>query len=152
VSVETAERLSYPEQRFDVIAGVDILHHVDVPAAIRECHRVLRSGGVAIFREPIYSPAFDTLRNWAPVRCLWPNQPSFEAHITADERKLSPDDIATIREIFPRSELEYSRVISRLSALLPSQLTRLEKVDYCLRGLFGMRHLSGYAILVLRKA
>jgi 2-polyprenyl-3-methyl-5-hydroxy-6-metoxy-1,4-benzoquinol methylase len=151
VSVQTAERLPYPDRRFDVIAGVDILHHVDVPAAITECHRVLRSGGMAIFREPIYNPVFDTIRNWAPVRRLWPNQPSFDAHITADERKLSADDIATIRKIFPRCELEYSRVISRLAALLPSKLTRLEKVDYRLRGLVGMKHLSGYAILVLRK-
>jgi hypothetical protein len=47
--------------------------------------------------------------------------------------------------------LEYSRVISRLGALLPSQLTHLEKVDYRLRRLVGMKHLSGYAILVLRK-
>lgn len=34
LQVEAAECLDYPNEYFDVIAGIDILHHVDIPQAI----------------------------------------------------------------------------------------------------------------------
>src|SRR3954465_2211915 len=48
-----AEKLAFADGTFDVTAAIDILHHVRVEQAMRECHRVLKRGGVAYFREPV---------------------------------------------------------------------------------------------------
>lgn len=52
-SVQIAEDLDYADASFDLVPGMDILHHVEIPAAIAEVHRVLKAGGVGIFREHI---------------------------------------------------------------------------------------------------
>jgi 2-polyprenyl-3-methyl-5-hydroxy-6-metoxy-1,4-benzoquinol methylase len=44
-SIQTAERVDYPDESFDVVAGIDILHHVEIPAAVAEYLRVLKLGG-----------------------------------------------------------------------------------------------------------
>lgn len=43
--------LDYPDEQFDVIYGLAILHHVDCDRVGREIHRCLKPGGVAMFRE-----------------------------------------------------------------------------------------------------
>lgn len=37
---------------FDAIIGSSVLHHLDIPAAIKTCHRLLRPGGRIAFAEP----------------------------------------------------------------------------------------------------
>lgn len=47
--VADAERLDFPDNSFDVVYSHGVLHHTpDIAAAIREIHRVLRSGGKAV--------------------------------------------------------------------------------------------------------
>lgn len=149
--VGAAEQLEYPDAYFDVISGVDILHHVDIERSMAECHRVLRSGGYALFREPIHSPAFDLLRSSALVRRFFPASPSLDRHVTSDERKITRQEIDIITGVFPDATLEYSRVFSRLAVFAPRRSLQLEQLDHKLRGLPGMRHLSGYCNFILRK-
>ncbi len=151
LSVQTAERLEFPDAYFDVVAGVDILHHVDVAPAMRECRRVLRPGGIAVFREPLLSPVFDAVRNWPVTRRFFPNDPSFDRHITEDERKLEPADIEAIRSVFQDTEITYFRVLSRLEKIVPSMSKPLERIDRGLSWVPGMNRVSGYGILVMRK-
>jgi SAM-dependent methyltransferase len=47
-----AHRMPYPDGSFDAVYGSSILHHLDLEAALRESHRVLRSGGRVVFTEP----------------------------------------------------------------------------------------------------
>lgn len=47
-----AEALPFPEARFDVVYGSSVLHHLELEAALREAHRVLRPGGRIVFAEP----------------------------------------------------------------------------------------------------
>ena len=47
-----AERLPFPHAAFDLVYGSSILHHLNLPAALRELHRVLRPGGLLVFAEP----------------------------------------------------------------------------------------------------
>lgn len=46
VHVGDAERLPFPDESFDVVSSNGVLHHTpNMPAALREIHRVLRPGG-----------------------------------------------------------------------------------------------------------
>lgn len=47
-----AYELSFRSNTFDGIVGSSVLHHLDVPQALREFHRVLRPGGWLRFTEP----------------------------------------------------------------------------------------------------
>jgi ubiquinone/menaquinone biosynthesis C-methylase UbiE len=148
-SVQAAESLNYPDAQFDVVAGVDILHHVDISPALAECHRVLRDRGVAFFIEPLSNPLFDTLRNTRLVRRFWPNETSFERHITCDERKLTKEDLKLIGHIFPRHRIDRFRILSRLDVLLHAGLMTLEKLDYSLRFVPCYGSLAGTIVLTL---
>ena len=150
-SVQRAESLDYPDGHFDVVAGVDILHHVDIRSAIPECHRVLREGGAAFFIEPLSNPLFDGLRNTRLIRRFWPNQVSFERHITSDERKLNSRDLEFIGHVFPRHRVDRFRILSRLGVLFHRGAMTLGKLDYSLRFLPLYGSLAGTVVLTLEK-
>jgi len=117
-----AERLDHPDGFFDVVVGIDILHHVDIPAAVREIVRVLKPGGVGIFKEPVEAPAFDRVRNTRLGRWIAPKEASFDRHITEDERKLTRQDLETIRAWAPTLRVHRFRVLSRLDTLVGDHL------------------------------
>lgn len=152
-----AERLDYPSDFFDVIVGIDILHHVDVPAAIGEAMRVLKPGGTAIFKEPLEAPVFDRVRNTRIGRRLVPKEVSFERHLTADERKLTRADLAAIEAAAPSLTVYYFRVLARFDALLGHRLqwrgsSIFERLDAALlRGVPGLRRVAGEAVLTIRR-
>lgn len=151
ITRQTAEQLEYADETFDVVAGFDILHHVDIRPAIAECHRVLKTGGVAIFREPLRNVVLDWLRNTAPARRVLSNEPSLARHITHDEEKLSGPDLAEIRRQFPHMRIHRFQVLSRLAALHKPWEMSLERVDYALRRIPGYQRLAGSAVLELTK-
>jgi 2-polyprenyl-3-methyl-5-hydroxy-6-metoxy-1,4-benzoquinol methylase len=151
-----AERMPYPDGHFDVAAGIDILHHVEVPAAISECRRVLKPGGVAVFKEPIEVPALDAIRNLTVVRKWVPKSRSLDRHITEDERKLNRNDIAAIRRIFPRIEMRRFLMLARLDRFLrPASSPKpsaFERIDYALaRAVPGYELLGGSVLLILTR-
>jgi len=155
-TVQTAESLTYPAEWFDVIAGLDILHHVDISRAVAQCMRVLKPGGVALFAEPLEVPPFDTIRNTGLVRWLVPNHKSFDRHITCDERKLTAADLETIRQHSSHVSLRRFLVLSRLDRFIrPTERktpSALERLDYYLFRLFPpLEALGGYGVLTLTK-
>jgi len=49
--VQDAQRLSYPDESFDVVFMSHLLHHVDDPGKVlRECQRILATPGVILIR------------------------------------------------------------------------------------------------------
>ena len=157
-SVGAAEHLGYPSGHFDVVVGIDILHHVDIVPTIGECLRVLKRGGFAVFKEPIEVPLFDWLRNTSVGRALAPKDASFEHHITEDERKLTARDLAAIRHACAVEEHRF-RVCSRLEALIghrfqtPTGASRLEIFDRALIGACPpLGAFGGNVVLVCRHA
>ena len=128
------EQLNYDNDSFDVIVGVDILHHVDIARSIKECMRVLKKGGHAFFKEPVEVPGFDALRNTAAAKWLVPKSASLERHITEDERKLTSEDLRMIKSLCPEMTVKRFRLFSRLDAFDKQLATsgkpsRIEKLD-----------------------
>ena len=151
-SRQVSEALEYDDNMFDVIVGIDILHHVQIKQTAQECLRVLKPGGFAIFKEPFENRVFDGVRNLSIVRKLVPNEPSQEKHITPDERKLNHGDLRTLREVFGNLQVDSFRVISRLSVVMPATITMLEKVDRIgCKALPGYKWLRGTVVLTMHK-
>jgi len=48
-----AHKLKFDNEAFDLVIGDGILHHLDFEQALIEVRRVLKKGGVAIFKEPL---------------------------------------------------------------------------------------------------
>jgi SAM-dependent methyltransferase len=54
--IASASRLPFESNTFDMIYGVDVLHHLnDLEAFFEELERLLKKGGCAVFREPYWS-------------------------------------------------------------------------------------------------
>jgi 2-polyprenyl-3-methyl-5-hydroxy-6-metoxy-1,4-benzoquinol methylase len=152
-----AEDLQYPENFFDVIVGIDILHHGDIGPAMHECLRVLRPGGVAVFKEPVEVPIFDRFRNSAFGTWLVPKTNSFDRHVTEDERKLVAADLDLIRSITGNMVEHRFRVLTRVEALgIKPRTSRgaslVEMLDYgVLSAIPPVRKFGGNVVLVFRK-
>jgi 2-polyprenyl-3-methyl-5-hydroxy-6-metoxy-1,4-benzoquinol methylase len=72
-----AERIPYEDERFDVVLSEDVLEHVaDPAAAVRECRRVLRPGGIMIAKFPSFRMMFahhlDRALPWPGLHYLLP--------------------------------------------------------------------------------
>jgi 2-polyprenyl-3-methyl-5-hydroxy-6-metoxy-1,4-benzoquinol methylase len=152
-----AEDLEYPDNFFDVIVGIDILHHVDIAPSMHECLRVLRPGGVAIFKEPVEVPIFDWLRNSAVGTWLVPKTKSFDRHVTEDERKLVKSDLDLIRSITGNMVEHRFRLLTRVEAIGVRPRTSrgaslVEMLDYAvLSAIPPVRRFGGNVVLVFRK-
>jgi 2-polyprenyl-3-methyl-5-hydroxy-6-metoxy-1,4-benzoquinol methylase len=156
LSVQSAEHLDYAAGSFDIIVGTDILHHVEIEPAIRECYRLLKRDGVAIFREHVEVPIFDYLRETRLVTAFVPKEKSFEHHITEDERKLNADDLQTITTVFPGISIYRFTLLSRFDRFTrkpnSNKPSILEKIDgFIFKMLPVLARFGGEVVLVLHK-
>lgn len=81
--VENSDSLSFKKEKFDIVCGISILHHVEYEKTLKEVYRVLKKGGKIFFTEP-------NLLN--PHILLGLNIPWVRAQM-----EYSPDEIALIR-------------------------------------------------------
>lgn len=154
--VSFAEELPYADNSFDMIVGIDILHHVDIEKSINECYRVLKNGGKAFFREPIEVPLLDRIRETKLVQLFAPKKVSFEKHITEDERKLNQVDDRMIIQIFPKTKKHYYFLLARFDKFFREgsdpKPSILEKIDYFLIRTFPfLKKMCGTVIYELEK-
>jgi ubiquinone/menaquinone biosynthesis C-methylase UbiE len=97
-----AEKMAYPDNMFDIVFARDILHHVDIPATMKEIVRVAKPGAVFAVDEIYSHSVTDLIRNsWLVRRVLYPRLQGFiykdrHIYITEDERKMSERDIAEV--------------------------------------------------------
>lgn len=64
-----AEELPYPDAHFDAVYGSSVLHHLDLPAALRASFRVLKPGGRLVFAEPnIWNPQVFVMFRFEPAK------------------------------------------------------------------------------------
>lgn len=154
--VSVAETLDYPDEHFDVVTGINILHHVDIRNSVGECMRVLKPGGIAMFHEPVRSPLFDAIRESWLGTAIVSKEASFERHITRDERKLSNEDFEILKSFDPACTFERFLLFSRFNRFIGEKLRQfayLDRLDLTLfRVLPVTRNFAGECIITLRKS
>jgi ubiquinone/menaquinone biosynthesis C-methylase UbiE len=156
-SVQVAEELKYEDNTFDVVSGIDILHHIEIENAIKEAYRVLKPGGVAVFREWIEVPLFDSVRNTRLVRYFFPNDVSFDDHVTEDEKKLNGENVKSILSIFPNDpQIKRYYIFSRLRKIIPilypEKPSLLEMFDQSMSNILPfMKNFGGEIVFILKK-
>jgi len=157
VSVETrlcsAEDLSvFPESSFDIVYAANLLHHADIPTCLDQVRRILKTGGVACFYDPVaYNPLINIYRHMATkVR-------------TEDEHPIRRSDVKLLRERFrtvrtkffwlstllifvrfylidrvhPNQDRYWKRILTREPEIRGTYLA-LEKIDRALLRLFPL--------------
>jgi SAM-dependent methyltransferase len=89
--VADAHHLPFADESFDVVFGSAIIHHLDTEQSLKEIRRVLKPGGIALFKEPLGSNvAFNLYRRLTPQSR------------TVDEHPLVPKDFAIARKHFSK--------------------------------------------------
>jgi SAM-dependent methyltransferase len=91
-----AHQTGFPDDYFDLVFGIGIIHHLDTEKSLREVARVLKPGGVAVFREPLgCNPVINLYRSATP------------GARTEDEHPLVVADYAIAQRLFRRNAWDF---------------------------------------------
>jgi 2-polyprenyl-3-methyl-5-hydroxy-6-metoxy-1,4-benzoquinol methylase len=145
-AVMDAHHTDYPDNHFDLIFGIGIIHHLDTELSLKEVARLLKPGGVAIFREPLgVNPAINAYRTLTP-----------QAR-TEDEHPLVVRDKEIADRLFGQKTwtfyglLTLASVPLRRSALGRPAYRALATLDALLLRVPGLKWLGWCALMELRK-
>jgi ubiquinone/menaquinone biosynthesis C-methylase UbiE len=128
------ERMEYPDSTFDYVVARDILHHADIPSAMKEIVRVAKPNALLVVNEVYSHSRTDKIRRSPLVEnVLYPRMRRFiygtgKPYITEDERKLTELDLKQITERLQAPEFfkHFNFVVTRL---LPDRSDFLAKLD-----------------------
>ena len=135
---------------FDRVVGKWILHHADVPAAVREIRRLLRPGGSAAFFE---NQATNPLLRFARRRLM--SAPGVHRVGTLDEAPLGHAEMALIEQSFDRFELSYPNMyfLEALGRALGHRgIVPLRRVDAALWRIPWLRRWSYHVLIKVARA
>lgn len=133
--VQPAEQLEFEDDTFDKAVGINVLHHVDTQECSSELHRVLKTGGSAIFKEPRRTPVRDIFRNAPPVTWLVPKgvknrvTGSKQAELAPGERLLDSSDFEILQKTFGNLKVTRFHVLAKMSAIF-SRRSMWERFDH----------------------
>ena len=96
LSVDNCERTRFASNKFDIIYGLGILHHLEFSKCLKEMSRILKPGGSILFIEPLGTNPLINL-----YRKMTPNARS------KDEHPLKYKDFNLIEKNFKNIELKY---------------------------------------------
>jgi SAM-dependent methyltransferase len=147
--VGSAHDLPFPDESTDLVFGMAILHHLDLALSAAEVRRVLRSGGRAIFHEPVRNSSLLTfVRRCVPYRA---------ADVSPFERPLTDQELATYAQGFSavRSKafiLPTTRLIDHLPPLRKLLLKTCYRMDAALlRRIPALAHYATVRVIELTK-
>jgi SAM-dependent methyltransferase len=145
-SVRDAHATGFPDGYFDLVFGSGIIHHLDTEASLAEVARVLKPGGVAVFREPLgCNPFINRYRSRTP-----------DAR-TEDEHPLLPGDRAIAGRLFRGNDWAFyglTTLVSvpfRTAALGRSIYRATALLDRMLLSLPGLRWQAWHVVMQLQK-
>lgn len=140
------EKLPFADATFDRVWGNAILHHLDVGQAGREIHRVLASGGIAVFCEPWGE---NRLLSWARRRVRYADKDR-----TADERPLTKRQLDVLENVFPSIEVRGFQLFSMARRVLRHSKL-IAGLDWCddllLRRVPQLQRYCRYVVITVRK-
>ncbi len=91
-----AHETGFADNQFDLVFGIGIIHHLDVRRSLAEVSRILKPGGVAIFREPLAGNVLiDAYRRLTP------------SARTVDEHPLTRADLVIAKDYFARNDWSF---------------------------------------------
>jgi ubiquinone/menaquinone biosynthesis C-methylase UbiE len=139
--VMNVEQTEFEDETFDVVAGLGIIHHLDLKKAYNEASRILKKRGHAVFEEPLGHNPFINF-----YRVLTPNMR------TSSEHPLKHNDIELLKKYFKNVETEYFSLFTIFSVPFRNMkffeqiYNVLERID---RLIFNIPFMKKYAWTVL---
>lgn len=148
------EQMDYPDDFFDVVLFLDILHHVDVPRSIAETIRVLRPGAIVIGSELYTHSWLQKIRESRLVSGFFhPKMTRYiygtdAPYITEDEHKIDEQEFDIIRHRLQGASLDYFMLFS--GRVAPAHWHFFAKMDRLLLKALGPldRFLAGRVVFV----
>lgn len=147
--VGSAHDLPFPDSSIDIVFGIAILHHLDLPLVSREVHRVLRPGGRAVFQEPV--------RNSRMLRLIRGLIPYHAPDISPFERPLTDGELQMFVEPFSRARtrafcLPHVLLGERLPGIRRRIRPLYESDAAALRRLPALTYYAGIRVVEVTKA
>lgn len=144
--VKDAEMTEFPEDYFDIIACLGVLHHLDIKKALPELARILKPDGYIICDEPLaYNPIFQLYRRLTPhLRTEWEKE-----HI------LTKEDVNLSKKYFGKVENNFFHLFTLLAVPFRNLscfnfiLGFLEKIDSAILKLPGLKWWAWQIIFIL---
>lgn len=126
--IMNAEQLELPDEEFDYVVGLGVLHHLDLEASLREIRRVLKPEGGGVFVEPLgHNPLINLYRNRTPDQR------------TSDEHPLLVSDLDLIARSFGVCDTSYFHLLGLLALPLagtPYMARAVRRLDALDQSLF----------------
>ncbi len=144
--VMSANSLEFPDETFDCVYGLSLLHHVDIMKCIPEVKRVLKKGGKAVFSEPVINNRFvESIRKMLPIPI--DDDEEFPAPPLTDK------DVGYITGCFNSSRVDYFRLFASLDRIIGNErvIRALESVDSLVLRTWPFKSLARQAVMVLDK-
>lgn len=140
--VMPSEALSYPDDSFDLVLFIDILHHVDIPATMQEIVRVLKPGGRVVGNE-LYTHSWiqkNLRESWLVEKALYPAMRRFiygddKPYITPDEHKIDETEFAAVEAACAAFEAQWFNGF--VGRLVPDRVPLAAGVDRALMRALG---------------
>ncbi len=102
--IMNAESLQFRDSIFDIVCGTAILHHLNLKKSYSELARVLKSGGLGVFIEPLgHNPIINLYRKLTPKLR------------TVDEHPFTIKDIKFAKKYFRTVRVKYYHLISLMA-------------------------------------
>ncbi len=136
------EAMTYPADSFDMIILIDVLHHCNIPAAMREASRVVKPGGTILGSELYTHSWMQAFRNsWFIDKWVYPRMIKFiynsdQPYITEDEHKVDENEFDQILDHLDQPRLDWFNIV--IGRLIPDRHPVPAAIDRTLlRGIGG---------------
>lgn len=133
-SVSPCETLAFPDDHFDIVFFLDILHHVDIPKSIAEARRVLKPGGRIVGDELYTHSALqrNVRENVIVRKLIYPTMKPFiygknDPYITEDEHKIDESEFRCVVDACQSIEIDYFNAAA--GRLFPDKIALLTQLD-----------------------
>jgi len=121
--VGSAYATGLADESIDVICCLSLIHHLEIPRARDEMHRILKPGGYIVLKEPVrFSPTYTRLRTLLPSK----------EEVSEYEHPLTEQELATMTRPFRVEGKRFFRlpIISLADRVHPLISQSLGKTDH----------------------